>query len=398
VVPVNTAYTVDEVRHVFANVQPSAAIVDDPGRAKTLLEIATRESFFVADCDVDLPNGQAEGLDAIDGSSPALICHTSGTTGAPKGTVLTSANLLASAESVRLAWRWEADDRLALGLPLFHLHGLGVGVHGSLVSGATIVLTGPFSAESLTNAIESNAATMFFGVPTMYHRIASSPVAAAACRALRLCVSGSAPLPGALHEHMCDVSGQAILERYGMTETIMNISNPYDGDRRPGTIGFPLPGVDIRLSEGSEGEILVRGPNVFEGYWNNKKSTDATFTQDGWFKTGDLAIQDAEGYYSIVGRIKDLIISGGYNVHPREVEDVLFQHSGVRDAAVVGRHSDEWGETVVAYVVRGSDVSEEQLYAHVAASLARYKQPKVIRFIDSIPRNALGKVQRDLLD
>lgn len=232
---------------------------------------------------------------------------------------------------------------------------------------------------------------MFFGVPTMYHRLAQSPRVGELAR-LRLCVSGSAPLPAELHRSLAERGGQQVLERYGMTETLMLVSNPYDGERRPGSVGFPLPGVELRLSDDGEGEIQVRGANVFAGYWDRPQATAESLV-DGWFRTGDLASIDADGYVTILGRSKELIISGGLNVYPREVEEVLLSHPDVAEAAVVGTPSDEWGEVVTAFVVPASERGTEQsLLAFAAEQLAPFKRPRRLHFVDSLPRNALGKV------
>jgi malonyl-CoA/methylmalonyl-CoA synthetase len=280
---------------------------------------------------------------------------------------------------------------------LFHLHGLGVGINGTLLAGASAILLGQFDAESIADPLTRLSATMFFGVPTMYHRLARLRPACDAFRTLRLCVSGSAPLPSELHQAFSTATGQAILERYGMTETVMNLSNPYEGERRPGTVGFPLPGVEMRLSEGTEGEIQLRGPNVFAGYWRQPEATLDAFAEDRWFKSGDLGAIDEAGYVRIVGRSKELIISGGYNVYPREVEDVLRAHGGVADVAVIGVPSEEWGERVTAVVVANGSAHPEDLLEFAAARLAPYKRPRSIRFVDELPRNALGKVIRDQL-
>jgi malonyl-CoA/methylmalonyl-CoA synthetase len=399
VVPVNTDYGPGEIAHVVRNTTPAAAIVDSASRARHI-EDSSDSPILLTGCDVDLPDGPDPDLDSSTRATPSLICHTSGTTGAPKGAVLTSGNLLASAQALRLAWRWSPDDKLALALPLFHLHGLGVGLHGTLVAGASMVMLGQFRPEALPVAVGEHHASMFFGVPTMYHRLAASP-AVDALRSLRLCVSGSAPLPATLYERIRETSGQDILERYGMTETVMNVSNPYEGERRPGTVGFPLPGVEVRLAapeaEGPVGEIQLRGPNVFAGYWKQPGATADAFTADGWFRSGDLGAHDERGYLSIVGRAKELIISGGYNVYPREVEDVLREHPRVADVAVVGTPSDEWGETVVAVVVPDGSVDESDLLQFAAARLAPYKRPRIVSFRQTLPRNALGKVLRDEL-
>jgi malonyl-CoA/methylmalonyl-CoA synthetase len=271
------------------------------------------------------------------------------------------------------------------------MHGLGVGLHGTLLSGASAVLLPGFDADAVLDAVHEHRATLFFGIPTMYERLARSP-RVAELRELRLCVSGSAPLAADLHARIADAAGVAVVERYGLTETVMNASNPYDGDRRAGTVGFALPGVELRLGEGDE--ILVRGPNVFSGYWDRPDATAAAFDDDGWFATGDIGAFDDDGYLSIVGRSKDLIITGGYNVYPREVEDVLLAHPAVADVAVIGTPSDEWGEVVTAVVVVDGECDAEALLEFAANELAPYKRPRSVRFVDEIPRNALGKVLR----
>jgi malonyl-CoA/methylmalonyl-CoA synthetase len=330
-------------------------------------------------------------LDAVAPDDPALIGYTSGTTGSPKGAVLTHANVLAGSESVRLAWRWTASDRLVLALPLFHVHGLCVGLHGTLLAGASAVLLPHFDVDSVLDAISAHDASLFFGVPTMYHRLARSP-RVEELAALRLCVSGSAPLPAELHRTLAERGGQQVLERYGMTETVMNVSNPYDGERRPGSVGLPLPGVELRLSNGRDGEIQLRGPNVFAGYWERAQASRECFS-DGWFRTGDLGALDPDGYLRILGRSKELIISGGFNVYPREVEEVLLAHPAVAEAAVVGTPSDEWGEVVTAFVVPSGDAPPaESLIAFAAEQLAPFKRPRLLQFVDTLPRNALGKV------
>jgi malonyl-CoA/methylmalonyl-CoA synthetase len=307
--------------------------------------------------------------------------------------MLSHGNTLASCEALRLAWRWTAADRLVLALPLFHVHGLGVGLHGTLLCGGSTVLLPRFGADAVLDAARDHEATLFFGVPTMYARLAASPRAAELAR-LRLCVSGSAPLPPSVHDDLVARARVRVLERYGMTETIMNVSNPYDGERRAGTVGFPLPGVEVRLEEPS-GEILLRGPNVFPGYWQQPDATRHAFNEDGWFRSGDVGAHDPDGYLRIVGRAKELIISGGFNVYPREVEDVLLEHPAVAEVAVVGEPSDEWGETVVAVVVpAGNDVDTDAVLAFAAEQLAPYKRPRRIRVVDALPRNALGKVVR----
>jgi malonyl-CoA/methylmalonyl-CoA synthetase len=387
VVPANTAYGERELAHVVNDARPKAALVDDPDRAAWARVGAPKT--IVLGPDVDLPDRAPAVLDDAAANAPALIGYTSGTTGSPKGAVLTHANLLAGTEAVRLAWRWTAADRLVLALPLFHVHGLCVGLHGTLLAGGSAVLLPRFDVDAVLDAASAHEATLFFGVPTMYHRLAHSPRVGELAR-LRLCVSGSAPLPAELHRALAERGGQQVLERYGMTETLMNASNPYDGERRAGSVGLPLPGVELRLSNDSE--ILVRGPNVFSGYWERPEATAESFA-DGWFRTGDLGCFDPDGYLRILGRSKELIISGGLNVYPREVEDVLLGHPGVADVAVVGTPSDEWGEVVTAFVVATVDKpTAEALQAFAAERLAPFKRPRIVHLVDSLPRNALGKV------
>jgi len=391
VVPVNGAYTVREVGHIVDDCAPAACVVD-ADRTEVFRSVASDACILTAPA-VDLPDADAPALDRAEPSDLAMLCYTSGTTGAPKGAMLTHGNALASSEAVRLAWRWTEHDRLVVALPLFHVHGLGVGLHGTLLAGASAVLLPRFDPDAVFDAARDHDASLFFGVPTMYARLGASARVAELAR-LRLCVSGSAPLPASLHEQLLAGAGVVVLERYGMTETLMNVSNPYDGERRAGTVGFPLPGVEVRLEEPS-GEILLRGPNVFPGYWGREDATGDAFTPDGWFRSGDVGAHDDDGYLRIVGRAKELIISGGYNVYPREVEDVLLGHPAVAEVAVVGEHSDEWGEVVVAVVVPASDEQDpEALLAFAAELLAPYKRPRRVRYVDRLPRNALGKVVR----
>ncbi|HEX6676515.1 MAG TPA: AMP-binding protein [Actinomycetes bacterium] len=391
VVPANPAYSERELAHLVGDAEPRAALVDDASRAAMVGRAAGGEALLLTP-EVDLPGGPAAELDHAGPDDPALICYTSGTTGAPKGAVLSHGNVLAGAEAVRLAWRWSEADRLVLSLPLFHVHGLAVGLHGTLLAGASAVLLPRFDADAVLGAVAEHRATLFFGVPTMYARLAGSPHVAELGR-LRLCVSGSAPLPAALFERLAERSGQRVLERYGMTETLMNVSNPYEGERRPGTVGLPLPGVELRLS--AEGEVLLRGPNVFDGYWRDPESTTNAFDPDGWFRSGDLGRLDEHGYLRIEGRSKELVITGGYNVHPREVEEVLQAHPAVAEAAVTGTPSEEWGEVVTAWVVpAGPPPPTDELLAFAAERLAPYKRPRLVRYLDALPRNALGKVQR----
>ena len=304
-----------------------------------------------------------------------MIVFTSGTTGAPKGAVLTHANLLAGVRAVASAWRWSPDDRLVLALPLFHVHGLCAGLFGTLATGASAVVLDGFSADGVLDAAERHGGTLFFGVPTMYRRLAESGRVAELTR-FRLCVSGSASLPAALWERVRADAGVAILERYGMTETLLTVSNPYDGERRPGTVGFPLPGVEVR-TDGADGGLLVRGPRSSRGYWERPAATAAVFPKTAGSGRATSSPEDADGYLAVRGRQTDLIISGGYNVYPAEVEDVLLGHPAVAEVAVVGMPSEEWGETVVAWVVpAGASVSARGAGRVRGGPAAPYKRPR----------------------
>jgi malonyl-CoA/methylmalonyl-CoA synthetase len=391
VVPVNTAFGPAELAAVAGAAAPSLAVLDDIGRLPGVR--ATGPA-------VELPPGTVPALDAASPADVGLLVFTSGTTGTPKGVPLTHANLLASSASVEHAWRWTPEDRLVLSLPLFHVHGLGVGLHGTLLAGASAVLLPRFDVDTVLDAAAATAATLLFGVPTMWVRLAASARAGELGR-LRLCVSGSAPLDPATVAALAERTGSPVLERYGMTETGMLVSNPYAGERRPGSVGLALPGVEVRLEprDGDDeaepaSEILVRGPNVFGGYLDG---TVPAFTGEGWFPTGDLGRADDDGYLRIVGRAKDLIISGGFNVHPREVEDVLRAHPAVTDVAVVGRPDPEWGERVVAHIVAADPIAEAALLAWTHERLAPYKRPRQVVFVDELPRNAMGKVVRSAL-
>jgi|TARA_B110000444_G_scaffold38603_1_gene34268 malonyl-CoA/methylmalonyl-CoA synthetase len=392
VVPANGAYREKEIKHVIQDSRPAAAIVDNSAWEPWIKDI--NPAIIITTSKMSLPDGPAIPLDQVNSEQAAYIGYTSGTTGRPKGALLSHLNLLSSVRALELAWRWVKDDTLILALPLFHMHGLGVGLHGGLTVGCKIILQRDFDPGKVIEASEQFEASMFFGVPTMYGRLVESPRAHELKR-LRLCVSGSAPLPADLHVKFEEITGQKVLERYGMTETVMLVSNPYDLERRPGSVGFPLPGVEVRLSK-ELSEIEVSGPNIFEGYWENPDANSEAFN-DGWFKTGDIGQLDDDGYLSIVGRAKELIISGGYNVYPREVEDVLNQHPDVLECAVVGEMSGEWGETVVAYVVSDRQFEDEELKLFAGTYLADFKRPRFTYGVDALPRNALGKVQKHRL-
>lgn len=416
VVLVNTLYRQTELRHILTDSEAKVVLVADQEHAD-LVRQADAPGAVIFASDVAL-EGAGKAPDWTLAPAPgdlALIGYTSGTTGRSKGAMLTHANLMANSAAVTRAWRWTEHDRLLLTLPLFHIHGLGVGLNGTLYAASTVDLRRGFDAADVLDTLARGATTMFFGVPTMYTRLiaearrrraAGTPVR---IEGMRLFVSGSAPLSPQTFAEFEDLFGHRILERYGMTETVMNLTNPYDGERRPGTVGMPFPGqeariVDVRtrqpLPDGEIGEIQVRGPNVFVGYWRNPQATAAAFDADGWFNTGDLGWRSADGYFTITGRARELIISGGYNIYPREVEEVLLEHPAVAEAAVVGLPDAEFGEQVVAVVVPATpatDGLEQELIDWCRARLASYKKPRRVVFVSSLPRNALGKVQKHAL-
>jgi malonyl-CoA/methylmalonyl-CoA synthetase len=405
---VNTQYRQVELRHIFSDSGARFCVTDAvglPDVERVRADLPALERIIIAG---EGFTGIAGAMHLPDGDGLAVIGYTSGTTGRSKGAMLLHRNLIANITNLREAWRWTADDHLLLTLPLFHAHGLMVGAHGTLTAGATMTLHRRFDAEPIYRALCTEPLTMFFGVPTMYIRLVQEAERTGMRpRALRLYVSGSAPLSPQTFAAWKAITGQMILERYGMTETIMNTTNPFEGERRPGTVGMPFPRqearvVDVRtrrpLADGETGEIEVRGPHVFAGYWERPDATAEAFDQDGWFTTGDLGHRDADGYYTISGRAKELIISGGYNIYPREVEEVLERCPGVAEVAVVGLPDAEFGEHVAAVVVRSdADVTAATLIAFCRDQLASYKKPRAVYFADSLPRNALGKVQKHLL-
>ena len=353
-----------------------------------------------------------QGWEPSEGSDddPALIVYTSGTTGRPKGAVLPRRAISSNLDALAEAWGWTGDDVVTHGLPLFHVHGLVIGILGPVRRGGTALHLGRFSPEGVREAL-SGPATMLFGVPTMYRRLAEaavdSPELAQALAGARLLVSGSAALPASEHARLRELTGRGVVERYGMTETLMNTAIHADAEPQPGTVGPPLPGVDLRLVDddgevltGADdetiGEIQVRGPNLFLEYLNRPDAT-AEAMRDGWFATGDMATRTAQGYIRIVGRrATDLIKSGGYKIGAGEIEGCLREHPAVEDAAVTGEADDDLGERVVAWVVLrdGASVAESELVDHVAGQLAPHKRPRDVHFLDELPRNDMGKVQK----
>jgi malonyl-CoA/methylmalonyl-CoA synthetase len=414
--PLNPAYTLAELEYFLADAAPALTIC----RPETLDSVRAlaaklglnavdslgmkRDGSFaekIAASREELPT-VARGPDDL-----AAILYTSGTTGRSKGAMLTHDNLASNALALAELWRFSADDVLIHALPVFHTHGLFVAVNVALCAGATMIFQPRFDAERIVAALPR--ATSLMGVPTFYARLIDHPGLTRERTAhMRLFVSGSAPLLAETHARWRDKTGHAVLERYGMTETNMITSNPYAGERRPGAVGFPLPGVSLRIADPDSGAILpqgevgvveVKGPNVFKGYWRMPEKTASEFRADGFFITGDLGRIDADGYLHIVGRAKDLIISGGFNVYPKEIESEIDAIPGVVESAVIGVPHPDFGEGVAAFVVQRGDahLDEAAILSALADRLAKYKQPKRVLFVADLPRNAMGKVQKAAL-
>ncbi|MSU72768.1 MAG: long-chain fatty acid--CoA ligase [Opitutus sp.] len=404
VVPINVLYRERELRHILTDAAPTAVV--------TSADLAAFIPAGVAVWDVDQLAVDAAKQPAnrvaveCESQTPVSLIYTSGTTGASKGAVLTHGNFAANARTLAADWRFTSADRYLCTLPLFHVHGLGNGIHCWLASGCHMRLTERFEHAKAAAWFEEYQPTVFFGVPAMFIRLLEIPVerAQAIGRRLRLAVSGSAPLPAEIHEKFRERYGSVILERYGMTETLMNIGNPYAGERRPGTVGLPLSHVEVKIldeagapvTDETTGELWVRGPNVCDGYWRRPDATAAAW-RDGWFRTGDIGSRAADGYITLQGRRSDLIISGGFNIYPREIEEVILEQPGVREATVVGRPDPVRGEVPVAYVVASADFDEAALKARLGAQLASFKLPRAYVRVESLPRTALGKIQKHLL-
>lgn len=410
-VPLNPAYTDAELAYLLSDAAPSL-VVCDPGRADVAAAAHLRTLTASADGagELDAAAGmQDDRFDDIDREPEdlAAILYTSGTTGRPKGAMLSQGNLTSNALTLQRAWGFEGADVVLHALPLFHAHGLFVALNCVLASGASMVLLGRFDVDAVLEHLPRS--TVFMGVPTFYERLLGDPrLDAQRCGGVRLFVSGSAPLPASTHARFQARTGHAILERYGMTETVMLTSNPLNGERRAGTVGRPLPGVALRITEDSTrrplgadrvGHIEVRGPNVFSGYWRHPERPMAEFTEDGWFRTGDLGRLDADGYLELVGRAKDLVISGGMNVYPKEVEEVLDSLDAVQESAVVGIPDPDLGEAVIAVIVvrPGCEIDESVVRAALRQRLAGFKVPKEIHTVEALPRNAMAKVDKALL-
>jgi malonyl-CoA/methylmalonyl-CoA synthetase len=399
VVLANPSYTEGELRYLAEHSGAVAAVASGAVGARLGGLVRT-----VVDAEADAASGlDSMPVDPVVAQRAGLLAYTSGTTGRPKGVPLDHANVLANMRGIMRAWRWSADDVLVHGLPLFHQHGLG-GVGASLLAGGRAVLHSRFDPEAICAAIAAERATVFLAVPAMYERLVGwDGFASADLSSLRLLVSGSAPLSPALARRVEAVVGALPLERYGTTESGLNVSNLYDGPRKPGAVGIPLPGVEMAVvddaghpvADDTDGEIVVRGPQVFAGYRGDAEATAEAFFAGGWFRTGDIGrIDPADGFLSITGRAKDLIISGGMNVYPREVELALEEAEAVTRAAVVGIPSARWGEAVVAAVVPapGATLDEEALLAFAGERLAPYKRPKQVVAVQELPLNHMGKV------
>ncbi len=408
--PLNPAYTKAEIAYFLTDATP-VIVVCDPNRQTEISKISGASELLTLGKDsdgslMDLAYECAPGFQSVTRASDdlAAILYTSGTTGKSKGAMLSHGNLASNSETLCDAWRFSQDDVLIHALPIFHTHGLFVATNVALLAGASVHFLPGFDTDAIIEAMPTSTALM--GVPTFYTRLLEHPgLTPETVSNMRLFISGSAPLLVDTHEKWEARTGHRILERYGMTETNMNTSNPYDGERRAGTVGLPLPDVELRITndgadvaQGEIGLIEVRGPNVFTGYWKMPEKTAEELRPDGWFITGDQGCRDADGYVTIVGREKDMVITGGFNVYPKEVEALIDEIRGVKESAVIGVPHPDFGEGVVAIVIRDDDtVTEAGIADALAHSLARYKQPKKTLFLPELPRNTMGKVQKKAL-
>ncbi len=409
--PLNTGYTAEEVAYFLTDATPSV-VVCDPAREGDIAPLADAAHLFTLDA---VGQGTlAQARPASGTAFPAVprgaddlaaILYTSGTTGRSKGAMLSHDNLASNSETLVDYWRFTPDDVLIHALPIFHTHGLFVATNVALLSGASVVFLPRFDPDVVLDAMPT--ATALMGVPTFYTRLLDNPRLTPGLAAnMRVFISGSAPMLRDTHEKWQARTGHTVLERYGMTETNMNTSNPYDGERRAGTVGVPLPGVALRImgddgtpvDRGEIGVIEVRGPNGFRGYWKMPEKTAEELRPDGWFITGDQATQDADGYITIVGRAKDMVITGGFNVYPKEIEALIDDIAGVRESAVIGVPHPDFGEAVVAVIVaENSALTESDVMAEIGSRLARFKQPKTCILVPELPRNTMGKVQKKAL-
>jgi malonyl-CoA/methylmalonyl-CoA synthetase len=401
-VPINILYRDREMGHILSDAEPRALVASEFG--DRLQNLPVWRPAELSEAATALPDERPRLT--LDGDTPAGIIYTSGTTGTSKGAVLTHNNFAVNAVNLTACWQITGADRFLLALPLFHVHGLGNGLHCWLLSGCRMRLLERFEGATAAAAFRDFQPSLFFGVPTIYVRLLDIPGEAAReiGRSMRLFVSGSAPLPAQVLEEFRAKFGHVILERYGMSETFMNISNPYVGERRPGSIGVPLPGVSVLnlnndgepVADGETGELYLKGSNIFAGYWRRHDATQAAFV-NGYFRTGDLAVRSADGYYTLCGRSSDLIISGGFNIYPREIEEFLQEQEEVAEAVVVGVADRVRGEVPVAYVVLKAEVEAGLLERRCRDRLASFKVPREFIAIERLPRNAMGKIQKHLL-
>lgn len=406
-VPLNPKSGEKELGHILSDSAPSLVLAAPGDELPSAIRHLPR-----IDVTPDTTTAATRTEETATDDDPALVVYTSGTTGPPKGAVIPRRAITSTLDALADAWQWTGEDVLVHGLPLFHVHGLVLGILGPLRRGGSVRHLGRFSTEGVAREL-STGATMLFGVPTMYHRIAQSlpeePELAKALGRARLLVSGSAALPVHDHERITAATGRRVIERYGMTETLMNTSVRADGEARAGTVGVPLPGVELRLVEEdgapitsydgeTVGEIQVRGPNLFTEYLNRPDATAAAFTADGWFRTGDMAVRESDGYVRIVGRkATDLIKSGGYKIGAGEIENALLEHPGVREAAVTGEPDADLGERIVAWIVPadpGAPPGLDELAEHVASRLAPHKRPRALHHLATLPRNDMGKIMK----
>ncbi|MER6144478.1 acyl-CoA synthetase [Streptomyces sparsogenes] len=396
VVPVPPDSGPAERDHILRDSRAALLLTGPQGAEDAGREAPAGPAAPVETVPVDLAERAAWTGPEPDPKATAFILYTSGTTGAPKGALISRRAVAADLDALAEAWAWTAEDTLVHGLPLFHVHGLVLGVLGALRTGSRLVHTGrPTPA-----AYAAAGGSLYFGVPTVWHRVAQDPDAARALSAARLLVSGSAPLPAPVFRDLERLTGHRPVERYGMTETLITLSTRADGERRPGYVGTPLSGIRTRVAaeEGAEiGELQLTGPTLFDGYLGRPEATTGSYTEDGWFRTGDIAAIEPDGFHRIVGRAStDLIKSGGYRIGAGEVENALLDHPAVREAAVVGAPHEDLGQQIVAYVV-ADGVSEAELIDFVAGQLSVHKRPRKVRFLDALPRNAMGKPQKKLL-
>ncbi len=414
--PLNIAYTASEVEYFLGDASPRVFICASGNR--NALEPVVGKCNVAAlktlneDGSGSLPDmvaKQSTGFSAVarDKDDLAAILYTSGTTGRSKGAMLSHENLWSNSNTLKDYWKFSSEDVLIHALPIFHTHGLFVATNVTLAAGSEVIFMSKFDGNAVMASMSK--ATVLMGVPTFYVRLlAHENLNKETVKNMRLFVSGSAPLLAETHDQWKEKTGHAILERYGMAETNMNTSNPYDGERRAGTVGYPLPGVEVRITNpdndeelpiGSIGSIEVRGPNVFQGYWKMPEKTKEELREDGFFITGDLGMVDDQGYVSIIGRSKDLIITGGYNVYPKELELLIDDIDGVVESAVIGLPHPDFGEGVAVVVVKekGHELSEDGIKGALKENMAKYKQPKKVFFVDELPRNTMGKVQKKAL-